>query len=104
MMSKYEWGVRANVKWIHRFLRRGARVLILNPNGGGGGESVFVRGIARGGRQVHIWVRAVDLENFRGAWVPTEEGRLFETREKADEWAKRMNETYGNLPHRERIS
>lgn len=93
------YGVKANVKAPHRFLRMGSLCWILLTNPGWGGERVMVRGISRGGRRVSTYVDARDLQNFRPGWFPDAvqyHGAIpFESREEAAQWASTMNERFG---------
>jgi hypothetical protein len=101
------YGVKANVKAPHRFLRMGGLCWMLLLNPGWGGEKVMVRGTSRSGRQVDAWVDARDLTNFRPGWVPDVDARVnpprmpFESRNAAQAWADAMNERFGCQPVRE---
>jgi hypothetical protein len=97
------YGVKANVKAVHRFLRLGALCWVVLPNPGNAGEKLNVLGMSRGGRKVCCWVSAIDLENFRPGWfMETSTSKVipFHSKEVADDWCNYMNETYGNRPVR----
>lgn len=99
------FGVKANVKAPHRFLRSGAVCWVRLANQGNGGERLYVRGMSRSGRVVSTWVDARDLHNFRPAWVQPSTGYWhsmpFDTKEQAQAWADQMNAMYGQTPVRE---
>lgn len=102
---EYQWGVKANMRGAHRFIRLGAKCLLLgHPQWR---ESVEVRALSRSGRTVSAWVSPRDLENFRPEWIsPVERngrqttGLLFRAREEAQAWADEMNAEYGSKPLR----
>ena len=98
------FGVKANVKAPHRFLRSGAVCWVRLANQGNGGERLYVRGMSRSGRVVSTWVDARDLHNFRPAWLhdsdPYWYAIPFDTREEAQAWANTMNMHYGGQPIR----
>jgi hypothetical protein len=102
------YGVKANVKAPHKFLRMGGLCWMLLLNPGWGGEKVMVRGVSRGGRKVDTWVDSRDLTNFRAGWVPDNgwdkqqsPPMPFDSREAAQAWADGMNECFGSQPVRE---
>lgn len=99
------YGVKANVKAPHRFLRIGGLCWVLLTNPGGGGEKVMVRGTSRGGRKVDTWIDARDMQNFRTGWFPDAKqyhfAFPFNSREEADAWAAGMNVRFGSQPVRE---
>jgi len=97
------YGVKANVRAPHRFLRFGALCWLANTNSGSGNERFQVSGMSRDGRIVQTWIDARDLENFRAGWFP--EGREgskfpFDTREQAQEWAEAVAGAYSSDPVR----
>lgn len=96
------YGVKANIKAPHRFLRMGALcwVKLLNP--GNGGDRILVRGLSRGGRAVESWVDSRDLTNFRSAWISgPDQAMPFDSRAAAETWAVAMNSRFGLSPVRE---
>ena len=99
------YGVKANVKAPHKFLRMGGLCWVMLTNPGWGGEKVMVRGTSRGGRKVDTWVDSRDLKNFRAGWFSdSEEYRFaipFASREEAQAWADDMNKRFSSLPVRE---
>lgn len=95
-----DWGVKANIKAPHRFMRHGALVWVYLANPGWAGERVMVRGLSRGGRWVQTWIDARDLANFRAGWTHQDLGALWPTRDDAQAWADSMNERFGEQPAR----
>lgn len=96
------FGVKANVRAPHRFLRFGALCWLVLTNPGGGNDRFQVRGMSRGGRMVETWVDARDLTNYRAGWVHDDAQDVFpfETREAAQEWADAMGACYAADPVR----
>lgn len=107
------YGVKANVKAPHRFLRFGGLCWVSLTNPGWAGAKIDVIGMSRGGRKVNTWVDARDLTNFRAGWTRPFDasywaGRpsyspypmTWDTREEAQAWADGMNEIYGSQPVR----
>lgn len=98
------YGVKANMKAPHKFLRMGGLCWIKLTNPGWSGAKVMVRGTSRSGRKVDTWVDSRDLKNFRAGWFSdSQEYRLaipFGSREEAEAWAADMNERFGDQPVR----
>jgi hypothetical protein len=101
MTSTDFFGVKANVRAPHRFLRFGALVWLTLPNPGSGHERICVAGLSRGGRRVATYVDARDLHNYRPGWIanspPFPDSPVlfpFDTREKAQAFCDYMNATF----------
>jgi hypothetical protein len=99
------FGVKANIKAPHKFMRMGALCWVTLSNPGGGNDRFEVMGLSRGGRTVTTWIDARDLKNFRAGWIQDgeypEQPRLsFGTRESAQDWADGLNERFGAQPVR----
>ena len=99
------YGVKANVKAPHRFLRMGGLCWMLLLNPGNGSEKVQVRGMSRSGRRVNTWIDARDLTNFRAGWFKEDPAKIcpmpFKSQDEAQAWADGMNERFGIQPVRE---
>lgn len=107
------YGVKANVRAPHRFLRYGGLCWVSLTNHGVGGAKIEVIGMSRGGRKVNTWVDARDLTNYRAGWIREFDpydyaGRdsypavpiPWDSRKQAQRWADGMNETFGSQPVR----
>jgi len=81
MTNTDRYGIVAN-NVNDRVLRRGARCRIQQL--GGGGNSIFVRGLSKGGRRIEKWVRLSKLENFRVSWVHESERNVCVLRSKEE--------------------
>jgi hypothetical protein len=92
-----EYGIKCNVRAVHRFLRIGALCWVVNTNPGGGADHIEVFAMSRGGRMVKTWVDTRDLTNFRAAWAPDHIRRnaVGMTKEDAEGWAASVQEKYG---------
>lgn len=69
----------------------GAKVTVLDPNRGNGGENMYVRGHSRGGRVVDMWVRGKQLYNFRPRWAPKPDWVFYDSRVEAQLAADWLN-------------
>jgi len=86
------YGVKMNVRAVHRFLRLGSLCWVQNTNNGWGNDRFLVLGISRGGRRVETWVNARDVTNARAGWIPEESPAFpFDSREHADRFAAQVN-------------
>lgn len=95
------YGIKANIRAPHRFMRMGALCWIVNTNPGSGGENVEVVGMSRGGRTVRTWISARDLTNFRVAWAHDESNSLHESdREKLKGVAALLSAEWASKPVR----
>ena len=95
------YGVKANIRAPHRFLRFGALCWVTLLNNGWGNERLMVTGLSRSGRRVESWVDARDLHNWRAGWFPDHgEPIPFDSREDAEAFAEAMNELYASQPVR----
>lgn len=97
---EWEWGVKANIAEPRSAMRTGALVWVVLTNPGWGGDRLCVLARSRGGRLIETWIGTKRLTNFRAAWVPEHlRGRVspFETREKAEQWAKRVQGMWANV-------
>ena len=95
------YGVKANIRAPHRFLRMGGLCWMRLLNPGWGGDKVMVYGITRSGRRAETWVDARDLTNFRAAWfMDPMHAMPFESRQAAEDWAAVMNERFASQPVR----
>lgn len=105
------YGVKANIRAPHRFMRMGALCWIANLNPGSSGERLEVIGLSRGGRKVLTWILAADLTDFRVGWVPERPtfiqksthrsagqcfAHSFPTRENAETWASVLTQWSSN--------
>lgn len=100
------YGVKANVKAPHRFMRMGALCWLHLTNNGNGQDKIQIVGLSRGGRKVETWIDSRDLANFRPGWIPEDphyELRKFpfDTKEEAQEYCDFMNKKYGDQPVRD---
>lgn len=102
------YGVKANIRAPHRYMRFGALVWISNCNYGNAQEKLQVVGLSRGGHKSITWVDARDLGNFRAGWFPDQQSTAndgdkegFESREQAEALAKSMQQRFGDQPVRE---
>lgn len=102
-----EWGIQCNVRAPHRYMRFGAKCIVVNTNPGSAGEHMEVFGMTRGGRKTRTWMDARDLTNYRPVWIGHrtdfngECARKYETKEVAEEWAASFQERYGSGPMRD---
>ena len=86
-----DWAVVANITDPMRTkLRMGARVVIVDPGNGSGGERMQVRGLSIGGRRITVWVRRESLTNFRAKFAEMSDGAIYETKERAEAAARAM--------------
>lgn len=94
-----EWGVKVNIAEPRSAMRTGALAWVFLTNKGWGGERLCVLARSRGGRLIQTWIGAKRLTNFRAAWIPVhlrDRVAAWETREAADEWAKRVQGRWAN--------
>lgn len=97
-----EWGIVCSVRAPHRYMRFGAKCVVVNTNPGWAGEHLEVVGMTRGGRTTRTWIDARDLSNYRAAWIPpNKEGRIYSTKEDAAGRAAFFQERYGDTPMRD---
>jgi hypothetical protein len=95
------YGVKANVRAPHKYLRMGALCWVSLTNAGGGNDRITVLGMSRGGRMVRTYVDARDLNNYRAGWHPGENFPYdtwkftWPSKDEAQSWADAMNATYG---------
>jgi len=106
-MKNAEWGVQCNVRAPHRFMRFGAKCIVVDNNPGNGGEHVEVHGMSRGGRKVRTWMDARDLGNYRPIWIGHRTdfngdcARKYASKEDAARFAAAMQKHYGDIPARD---
>jgi hypothetical protein len=86
------WNIAANVADPRRtHLRRGAKVVVIDPGDGWCNERMKVRGCSVGGRVIETWIKTSGLANFRAALSANGSG-WYDTKEaaqaKADEIAR----------------
>lgn len=98
------YGVKANIKAPHRFLRMGSLCWLSLPNPGGGADRIMVVGMSRGGRKATTWVDSRDLNNFRPGWISNPDAmpyrHTFQSKEDAQDWSDSMSHRYGEQPVR----
>ncbi len=90
------YGVKANIKATHRFLRLGSLCWIYLLNPGWANTKLQIIGRTRSGRLVETWIDSRDLENFRAGWL--REGLNaydFGTKEQAKLFAESMQRRFG---------
>lgn len=77
----------------HVYFRRGARVVVVNPNHGNGSDRMIVRGLSKGGRPVTAWIGAKQLHRWRVKRAPagTHPSAHRFAEEYAVSWCRAMN-------------